>query len=201
MDEREIVERAGKGDEDAFEQLVTAYESMVYNLSLRMTGDRDEAFDLTQETFLKAWHAVALFQFDCKFSTWLCRIASNTCIDHLRRQRRHPTLSLTALDEENIPYERAIADSSQDPAGLLEQVLDREMIDSAMKRLPPDDRLILSLRAIDGMSYAEIGEAMALKAGTVKSRLARAREKMRRLLDGNFSEKASSDSGKGGARR
>ena len=91
MEEQELIRQAGQGDESAFEALVKAYEKPVYNLCLRMCGDRDEAFDLSQDTFIKAWHAIALFQGDSKFQTWLLRIASNTCIDHLRRKKRRKT--------------------------------------------------------------------------------------------------------------
>ena len=200
MDERALIERAGRGDEAAFEQLVLAYEKQIYNLALRMTGDREDSFDLTQETFLKAWNAISLFQFDSKFSTWLCRIASNTCIDHLRKQRRRKIVSLTALDDEELPYEIAIADSSQDPAQITQIAQDRQAIYDALQNLSPDYRIVLSMRAIEDMSYEEIGEALNLRPGTVKSRIARAREKMRRILGGNISEKSSSKSGKGGVR-
>ena len=200
MDERIWIEQAGKGDEQAFEQLVIAYEKTVYNLMFRMTGNRDDAFDLTQETFLKAWHAISLFQFDSKFSTWLCRIASNTCIDFLRKEKRRKTVSLTAVDDADETYEISIADGSLDPAAMLEAGCDRQKVYDALQSLPPEYRAVLSLRAIEDMSYEEIGQALDLKVGTVKSRIARAREKMRRRLDGNFSMKHSSDKEKGGMR-
>lgn len=201
MDERTLIEQAGKGDERAFEQLVISYEKMVYNLCLKMTGDREEAFDLSQETFLKAWHAIGLFQFDSKFTTWLCRIASNTCIDYLRKQKKHKNISLTSLDDEDIPYEREIADSEFDPAVMAEKAADKEAVQAAFRSLPDRDRLILSLRTVEDMSYQEIGEALDLKPGTVKSRIARAREKIRRSFDGNFLSEIASDKGKGGVRR
>lgn len=200
-DQRKLIEAAGKGDQDAFESLVKQHEKLVYNLCLRMTGDQEEAFDLSQETFIKAWHAISLFQFDSKFTTWLSRIASNTCIDYLRRQKKKQTVSLTALDDEDVSYERLIADDSMDPALLAERSADRELVQKAFQELPRDDRMILSMCAIEDMSYQEIGEALNLKAGTVKSRIARAREKIRRNLGGNFPGKISSEKGKGGARR
>lgn len=192
MDEKERILRAGKGDEAAFEALVKQYEKTVYNLCYRITGDREEAFDLSQETFIKAWHAISLFQFESKFVTWLCRIASNTCIDFLRKQKKKKNLSLTSLDDEAVTYERDIADSQFDPAVMLEKSTDQELVRQAFRSLPEQDRLILSLRAVEDMSYLEIGEALNLKSGTVKSRIARAREKIRRSFDGNFlSENAS----------
>lgn len=200
MEEQELIRQAGQGDESAFEALVKAYEKPVYNLCLRMCGDRDEALDLSQDTFIKAWHAIALFQGDSKFQTWLLRIASNTCIDHLRRKKRRKTVSLTELDDENQPLERQIADYSTDPALLAEKAQDHEAVRAAMDRLPEQDRLILSLRAVEDMSYQEIGTALELPAGTVKSRISRAREKIRRQLDGNLFSFSASDQKKGGRR-
>ena len=136
MEEKQLIEQAGKGNEEAFSQLVLQYEKQIYNLTLRMTGDRDTAFDLTQETFLKAWRAISLFQFDSKFSTWLCRIASNTCIDFLRKQKKRQTISLTAVDEDNEAYEIAVSDSSLDPARIAEAAQDREMVFQALQSLP-----------------------------------------------------------------
>lgn len=198
MEERRLIERAGQGDEEAFEQLVITYEKQIYNLALRMTEDRENAFDLTQETFLKAWHAIELFQFDSKFSTWLCRIASNTCIDYLRKQRRRQAVSLTMLDDESIPYEISVADKKLDPAYIMEEMQNHQTVYEALQNLPVDYRMVLSLRAIEDMSYDEIGQALNLNPGTVKSRIARAREKMRSMLSGNFSENPSSKTKKGG---
>ncbi len=200
MDELELIRQAGQGDESAFEQLVIAYEKPVYNLCLRMCGDRDEAFDLSQDTFIKAWHAISMFQGDSKFQTWLMRIASNTCIDHLRKKKRKNVIPMTDLDREDEPLERQIADYETDPAVLAEKAQDHEAVREAMSQLPDQDRLILSMRAIEDMSYREIGEALELQPGTVKSRISRAREKIRRSLDGNLFDFSSSKKGKGGMR-
>lgn len=200
MDERRLIEQAGRGDEDAFEQLVVTYEKMVYNLVLRMVGSREDAFDLAQETFIKAWHAISLFQFDSKFSTWLCRIASNTCIDFLRKERKRKMISLTVLDDEDSQYEIPVADSRMDPAEITQERWDRQVVYDALQSLPAEYRTVLSLRAIEDMSYEEIGDVLDLKQGTVKSRIARAREKLRRELCGNFSLNHTSDKEKGGMR-
>ena len=200
MDERRLIEQAGRGDEDAFEQLVVTYEKMVYNLVLRMVGSREDAFDLAQETFIKAWHAISLFQFDSKFSTWLCRIASNTCIDFLRKERKRKMISLTVLDDEDAQYEIPVADSRMDPAEITQERWDRQVVYDALQSLPAEYRTVLSLRAIEDMSYEEIGDVLDLKQGTVKSRIARAREKLRRELCGNFSLNHTSDKEKEGMR-
>lgn len=198
MDERQRIISAGKGDQEAFAELVEAYQNMIYSLCYRMTGDADEAFDLAQETFLKAWHGISLFQFDSKFTTWLCRIASNVCIDYLRKQKKRKTESLNQLLAEDVSIERQIADFDADPAVILQRAAQQEAVREAFSRLSEKDRLILSLRAVEDMSYQEIGETLSISPGTVKSRIARARERIRRNFAGNFSEKYSSDFVKGG---
>lgn len=198
MDERTLIQQAGAGDEQAFEQLVIAYQKPIYNLALRMTGNRDDAFDLTQETFLKAWHAISLFQFDSKFLTWLCRIASNTCIDFLRKERRRQTVSLTAMDDLDETYEIDVADPEQDPAKIIEATMDRDAVYRALQMLPAEYRAALSMRVIEDMRYEEIAEALNVKPGTVKSRISRAREKLRQQFFGNLSAPASSNTMKGG---
>lgn len=198
MDEKTLIERAGKGDEAAFETLVRTHEKMVYNLALRMTGSREDAFDLSQTTFLKAWHAISLFQFDSKFSTWLCRIASNTCIDFLRKEKRRGVVSLTVPDEADRLYELSVADERLNPAVIVEVTAQRDAVFQALQALPKDYRVALSLRAIEDMSYEEIAEALDVKAGTVKSRISRAREMLRQHFAGNLSEDTSSKQEKGG---
>lgn len=200
MDEKALIAAAGKGDENAFEALVVQHEKMVYNLCLRITGDREEAFDLAQETFIKAWRALPFFQGDSKFTTWLCRIASNTCIDYLRKQKKHRHISLTnGLEDAGVEYD--VADTTSDPAILAEISEKHELVQKAFRQLPVDDQIILSMRAIENMNYQEISEALDLKPGTVKSRISRAREKIRQSLSGNLLENRSSKKGKGGALR
>lgn len=198
MDEKTLIVQAGQGDENAFEELVRTYEKTVYHLAFRMTGNRDDAFDLTQTTFLKAWHAISLFQFDSKFSTWLCRIASNACIDFLRKQKRWNTVSLTVPDEADQLYEIAVADERLNPAEMIEAAAQKEQVIKALNALPVDYRVALSLRAIEDMSYEEIAAALDVKTGTVKSRISRAREMLRRHFSGNLSDCSSSKQEKGG---
>lgn len=198
MDERTLIKQAGQGDEAAFEELVRTYEKTVYNLALRMTGNQDDAFDLAQTTFLKAWHAIGLFQFDSKFSTWLCRIASNACIDFLRKEKRRSTVSLTMPDDADQLYEVDVADERLDPAAVFAANIQREQVLEALGALPADYRVALSLRAIEDMSYEEIAAALDVKTGTVKSRISRAREMLRQHFSGNLSETFSSEQEKGG---
>lgn len=181
QEELALVRRAAEGDAGAFEELVLAYEKQVYNLALRMVVNPEDALDLSQEAFLRAWRGLGSYRFDSAFSTWLYRLTSNVCIDFLRRQKKQKVLPLHFADEEE---EREL--SIPDPApGTEEQVLTRleqEQVAAAMARLEPEYRQALTLRVINGLSYTEIAAILNVREGTVKSRIARAREKMRGIM-------------------
>lgn len=188
MSERELVDRAKAGDQAAFEQLVVDNQNRVYSLALRMLGDPEDAQDAAQEAFLNAWRALPSFKGESSFSTWVYRLTSNACIDCLRRRRRRrevETDSLPALEEEKN-WEPA--DRRSDPALQTEGRMAREAVDQALEALPPHQREILLLRELSGLSYQEIGQALKLDLGTVKSRIARARLALKKILtaEGNF---------------
>ena len=194
-----IIRRVQHGDVNAFELLVAAYEKNVFNVALQMLGNREDAQDMTQEAFLKAYNSLSSFRGDSKFSSWLYRIVSNVCLDFKRRQGRRPSSSLTVEDDEGETLELDIADESQSPEALLERKLTREAVRRGLQELPDEQRQILLLREIQGMSYEEIGEAMGLEEGTVKSRNFRARKKLCAFLlqDGNIPDSISSRSPRG----
>ena len=155
---------------------------------------------MAQEAFLKAYRSLPEFRGESKFSVWLYRIVSNVCLDHLRRQGRRPASSLTTEDEEGEEQQWDVPDESQSPERLLERKLTREAVQRGLETLPEDQRQILLLREIRGMSYEEIAAALALEPGTVKSRIFRARKKLVAwlLADGNIPDAyASKGSGKG----
>ena len=196
MEDRDIIEQVLAGDTDAFGQLVERYQSKVYNLALRMTGSEDDASDMAQEAFLRAWRSLPAFQFESAFSTWLFRLTHNICIDHLRAQKRRPTVSLTVADDEGEEaVQLDVPDPAPDPelAAILAE--DRALLAMAMAELPEGFREILTLRAINDLSYSEIAEILHLQEGTVKSRLSRARAQLRTILTqiGNNSAPASSN--------
>ncbi len=187
------------GDANAFESIVREYEKNVYNLALRMSGDREDALDISQEAFLKAYHSLRSFRGDSKFSVWLYRIVSNTCLDFLRERKRRAEVPLVRGDEgEEEPTQ--IRDESLSPEALLERRLTREALRRGLDSLPEDQRKILLLREIQGFSYEEIGRILSLESGTVKSRIFRARKKLCAFLteDGNISPPASSKKTGGG---
>ena len=194
-----MIRRVQHGDVDAFGLLVTAYEKNVYNVALQMLGNREDAQDIAQEAFLKAYNSLSSFRGDSKFSSWLYRIVSNLCLDFKRRQGRRPSSSLTVEDDDGENVQLDIADESQSPETLLERKLTREAVRRGLAELPDEQRQILLLREIQGLSYEEIGEAMGLEAGTVKSRIFRARKKLCAYLlkDGNISDSISSRNPRG----
>mgnify|MGYP004516720871 FL=1 len=198
--EAAIVRKVLGGDANAFETLVLEYEKNVYNIALRMTGNSEDAADMTQEAFIKAYNSLQSFRGDSKFSVWLYRIVSNVCLDFLRSKNRRPTVSLSVEDDDGEDTQLDVADESQSPELLLDRKLTRESVRRGLDSLPPDYRQILLLREIQGLSYDEIAQALSLEVGTVKSRIFRARKRLCNFLidDGNISDFSSSGKMKGG---
>ena len=175
--ERQLIECAAAGDAVAFEKLVTQYEKLVYSVAFRMTGNREDALDLSQDTFVKVWKSLTFFKFESSFSTWIYRIAGNVCLDFLRRQKR--TQSLTVSEDE---VQLDVPDDQHDPERMtLEQDAEAELTE-ALASLEPEYRAALTLRAVAGMSYQEIADALDVQPGTVKSRISRGREHLRKKL-------------------
>lgn len=193
--EQELVQRAKDGDERAFEQLVTDNEKRIYNLCRRLTGNPEDAAELAQEAFLNAWRGLGKFQGDSSFATWLYRLASNACIDFLRKEKRKRSLSMTlSLDDEEEGKQAELPDERDSPEQRLEQAETRRAIADGLERLTPEHRQVLVMRELSGLSYAEICQVLGLEEGTVKSRIARARAALRKVLteQGNFFGRASS---------
>ena len=202
-EESRIVQKVLKGDVNAFEKLVLEYEKNVYNIALRMTGNSEDASDMTQEAFIKAYNSLQSFRGDSKFSVWIYRIATNVCLDFLRSKSRRPTVSLSVEDNEGEEVQLDVADESQSPELLLDRQMTRESVRRGLETLSPEYRQILLLREIQGLSYDEISQALGLEVGTVKSRIFRARKKLCTFLlqDGNIPEFASSVRTEGGEKQ
>lgn len=201
--EAQIVRRVLEGDVNAFETLVVEYEKNVYAITQRMTGNPEDAADMTQETFIKAYNSLSAFRGDSKFSVWLYRIATNVCLDFLRSRGRKPTVSLSVEDEDGEETQMEISDESHSPERLLERDLTRDAVRRGLKALAPEYRQILLLREIQGLSYEEISEALSLEVGTVKSRIFRARKRLCAFLieDGNIPEVSASVRMEGGEKQ
>ena len=203
MTDRELVARAGAGDQEAFEQLVRDNQNRVYSLAVRLVGDREEAADLAQEAFLKAWQGLSSFQGESSFSTWIYRLTTNVCIDYLRRKKRRQEVEpAVSLDDEDSGWAEP-ADAGQDPQRKLEEAERGRALARGLERLPEHQRQVLVMRELSGLSYQEIGAATGLDLGTVKSRIARARLALRKILleDGNFFDSPSSNPTKESKRR
>ena len=198
MQDELLIRRAQRGDADAFEQLLLEHQKNVYNLCYRMAGNPDDAMDLSQETFLRAWRCLDQYQFASAFSTWLYRLCSNLCIDFLRKRRRQQTVPLTFEDADGEEQTYAVPDVQPLPEEQVELKLTRETLAAAMAQLLPEHRAVLQLRVVNEMSYEQIADVLDVQIGTVKSRLSRARTQLKKILErGNFSSVCSSESMEG----
>ncbi|MEG1633559.1 MAG: sigma-70 family RNA polymerase sigma factor [Oscillospiraceae bacterium] len=200
-EEFEIIQRVRAGDPEAFEPLVLEHQKKVYNLALRMLGNEEDARDMAQEALIRAYNSLESFRGDSKFSVWLYRLTSNICIDFLRGRGRRQAVSLT-FESEDEPQELEISDERFSPEAVMEKSETRAAVSRGLQALSPEYREILLLREINGLSYEEIGKALTLEEGTVKSRIFRARKKLCAFLaeDGNIPDMSPSNLTKGGAR-
>ena len=202
-EEARLVREIRAGDGDAFETLVREHQTRVYNLALRMTGTEEDALEISQETFLKPWRTLGKYRGDCSLGSWLYRIASNLSIDLLRKNKRRQTEKVVSLDdpgEDGRPLE--LPDLREEPQTILEREENRRAVWECLEKLPEEQKLILVLRDVNGLSYEEIAASMGLELGTVKSRIFRAREKLANLLldRGTFDLIPSSNNRKKGRR-
>lgn len=175
-EEYAVIERVRAGNTDAFEALVTAYQKQIYNLTLRYVSSPEDAADLTQESFLRAFRSLESFRGDSRFSVWMYRLTTNVCIDFLRSRGRGTASSLTVENDDEELEELELPDQRFDPQKELERRELRRAVQAGLKSLSEDAREIVILRELEGLSYAEIGDRLGLEPGTVKSRLFRARK-------------------------
>ena len=188
--EREIIQRVIGGDKNAFEGLVIENQKNVYNLALKMTRNEEDALDISQEAFVKAYRQLRNFRGDSKFSVWMYRLTYNLCIDFLRRKPKVDAISLDREDDSGeitpieIPDLRNLPENSTIRSEL------RKNITESIKELPLKHREAIVMREIAGMSYEEIAQTLNINVGTVKSRLARSRLKLIDILKekGTFPE-------------
>ena len=174
------------GDKAAFDSLVLKHKDRVFNLCYRLLGDYEEANDSAQETFIKVYGSLKKFRFESAFSTWLYRIAVNTCKNKLKSSAFRQKRKMVPLDNpvlgHRTPSNREIQDESQSPAMELEKKERMKVIQEAINALPPEQKEVVTLRDIEGFSYEEVAEITGFNLGTVKSRLARARQDLRKKL-------------------
>lgn len=176
--------RRAAADESVFAELVNRYSGLVYNVALRSAACADDAADIAQETFLKAWRSLPSFRGDCALSTWITRIALSCACDFARAKKRRAFISLTGTDADG--EEHTIDIPETDSAALPEEESIRRAeiaaVREAIASLPEEWRMIVTMRDIGGMSYNEIADTLSLELGTVKSRLFRARAAVKDFL-------------------
>ena len=190
--DRELITSMKGGDQSAFPQLVSKYQRQVYNHCQRMVNDEEESYDLTQEVFLRVFRNIKNYQHNYSFYTWLYRITVNCCIDYLRKRKRQPanvSLSQGYRNDRNEPGpDQDYPDEKFVPDKM---ALNRELnqiLNDAIGKLSEKLRVIIILKEIEGFSYDEIAEILVCSRGTVKSRLFRARERLKELLGPYFAD-------------
>jgi len=181
MDQKALIAAAQRGDLQAFNKLILAYQGLAYNLAYRILGDGEEAADATQDAFLKAYRGLKGYR-GGSFKAWILRIVTNACYDQLRSKQRRPADSLEAMLDESPDHSLLLWDEGEGPELHTLRTELSGVIQAGIATLPPDQRTVLVLSDILGFSYQEIAEIAAINLGTVKSRLSRAREKLRAFL-------------------
>jgi len=177
----DLVQRAQRGDLPAFNSIVLRYQDAVYSLVLRMLSSAEAAEDVTQEAFVSAWRHINTFR-GGSFRSWLFTIAANRARDELRRGVRRPTTSLDAARDDPDRADLDPADDGPGPERAAEQAELRAALEGALAELPPDWREVVVLSDVHGLDYAEIAQATGVALGTVKSRLSRARARLREVI-------------------
>lgn len=191
--ENNIVRQAIQGDHDAFERLVLSYEKKIYNIAYQMFGNEQDAYDASQDIFIKLYKNISSFQFDSAFGTWLHRLAVNTCIDEYRKKKRHNqhnySIDEKILTDGSDEIERQLPDRSLTPEAIILQQETVDEVQEAIQALKEDFKVVIILRDIRGHTYEEIALMIACELGTVKSRLARARTALKNIILENREQK------------
>lgn len=185
MDEIALIQAAKTGDLDSFNRLVLVYQDMVYSHAYRIIGEEESADDATQTTFISAYNHINSFR-GGSFKAWLLRIVTNACYDELRRRKRRPTVPLEPLDDTGEEVESAhwMVDPGDQPEDQIQRVELQRAIQHCLDRLPDEFRTTVVLVDIQGLDYFETSQAIGKPIGTIKSRLARARLRLRDCLNG-----------------
>lgn len=181
-DDQTCVRAAQRGDMAAFEELVARHRDKIYARAYSMMRNEEEAVDLSQEAWVKAWQRLAQFQGESSFGTWITRIVINLCLDQLRKQKRQRTESIEEMNEESGGVERQMPVVTSNPTAGLERSELRQRIDRALSQLSYEHRTVLVLHEFEELEYKEIAKVMGCSIGTVMSRLFYARRKLAALL-------------------
>lgn len=185
MDEIALIQAARDGDLDSFNHLVLAYQDLVYNHAYRMIGEEESADDATQSTFISAYNHLKSFR-GGSFKAWLLRIVTNACYDELRRRKRRPTVPLEPMDDagEEVESAKWMVDPGEQPEEQMQRAELQRAIQHCLDNLPVEFRLAVVMVDVQGMDYFEAAKVVGKPIGTIKSRLARARLRLRDCLHG-----------------
>lgn len=185
MDERTLVELSRSGDTGALEPLIALYERKIYNFCFRISGNRDDAYDLAQETFLRMCASITSFRAEAPFSSWIYRIANNVCVDYIRHKSRIRCISIDApCESEDGEAHWQIADKCAGPEESAEFGDLKHALAAGIRTLALDHRTAIIMHDVQNRTYEEIACAVGCPIGTVKSRLNRARTGLKRYLEG-----------------
>jgi RNA polymerase sigma-70 factor (ECF subfamily) len=183
QNEQILLEKAKAGDVAAFEELIEGYQKKIFNLAYRILGNYEDAGDMAQEALIRVFRSIANFKEQSSFSTWVYRITTNVCLDEIRKKKNKKVISLDEeIRVEDGEMKRQIMsdDIQPDEAAELEEL--RTSVNNAINSLPEDQRLVITLRDIQGLSYEEISSVLDCPSGTVKSRINRARQALKNVL-------------------
>ncbi|MGE5397305.1 MAG: sigma-70 family RNA polymerase sigma factor [Chitinophagales bacterium] len=183
--DEDLIKQSIHGNTQAFEELVHKYQNRIYNLAYRYMGNEDDASDMAQEALIKAYRSLASFKGESSFSTWLYRITANVCLDELRKRKRVvPMISLDepAVTSDGEDIERDLADSSPTADIVFEHKEMEKYLQALISTLKPEYKSVIILRDVMDFSYEEVAEILQCSIGTVKSRLSRGREILRKKL-------------------
>ncbi|HZK28140.1 MAG TPA: sigma-70 family RNA polymerase sigma factor [Thermoclostridium sp.] len=181
--EKKLIELSVGGDIEAFETLIQSHQKKVYNIALRMTKNPDDAQELSQDAFVRAFTSISKFRGDSKFSTWMYRITVNVCTDFLRKRNKTISLSIeqgAAVGEDERPLQ--IEEDGPGPSELSEKKQLKELVRDAMDSLSDEHREVLVLRDLMDMPYKDIANTLNVNEGTIKSRINRARENLKKII-------------------
>ncbi len=184
LTEYNLIKKVQEGNTDAFEELTLKHQKTVYNISLRMLKNEQDAFDVSQDALLKAYINIKKFNGHCAFSTWLYRITVNTCLDFIKKSKKdkyHISLEQGSSADEDFPIVQ-VEDKKQNTENTILEKERTDILYKAIGNLPPKHREMIILRDLEGFSYEEISQITNLNPGTVKSKISRARLKLKELL-------------------
>jgi RNA polymerase sigma-70 factor (ECF subfamily) len=178
-----LIRKAKNGDIHAFENLIENHRKRVYNIAFKMLHNQEDAYDITQEVFIRVFKSMKEFREEASFSTWIYRITKNACLDELRKRKNKATVSMDEdLETEDGTIKRQVEDCSPGPDALYESMELRDIVRTAIGHLSDEHKFVIILRDLRGFSYEEIAKVLECPEGTVKSRINRARKALKEIL-------------------